>query len=88
MPVSYTHLYARGKSYVNPALVMYVLKTRGKKTRAGPVALHGVADLLGGGQAHAGAFAAGLEHIQHQSLVHIGFAAGIHAAKFLSLIHI
>ena len=26
-------VYARGKSYVNPALVMYVLKTRGKKTR-------------------------------------------------------
>ena len=25
-------VYARGKSYVNPALVMYVLKTRGKKT--------------------------------------------------------
>ena len=28
-------VYARGKSYVNPALVMYVLKTRGKKTRVG-----------------------------------------------------
>ena len=26
-------VYARGKSYVNPALVLYVLKTRGKKTR-------------------------------------------------------
>ena len=28
-------VYARGKSYVNPGLVMYVLKTRGKKTRVG-----------------------------------------------------
>ena len=28
-------VYARGKSYVNPALVLYVLKTRGKKTRVG-----------------------------------------------------
>ncbi|MFR3970313.1 MAG: ribonuclease P protein component [Faecalibacterium prausnitzii] len=26
-------VYARGKSYVNPGLVMYVLKTRSKKTR-------------------------------------------------------
>ena len=25
-------VYARGKSYVNPGLVMYVLKTRSKKT--------------------------------------------------------
>ena len=25
-------VYARGKSYVNPALVLYVFKTRGKKT--------------------------------------------------------
>ena len=29
-------VYARGKSYVNPALVMYVLKTRGKKDPRGP----------------------------------------------------
>ena len=28
-------MYARGKSYVNQALVLYVLKTRGKKTRVG-----------------------------------------------------
>ena len=28
-------VYARGKSYVNSALVLYVLKTRGKKTRVG-----------------------------------------------------
>ena len=28
-------VYARGKSYVNPALVMYVLKPRGKKPRVG-----------------------------------------------------
>ena len=28
-------VYARGKSYVNPALVMYVLKTRGRNTRVG-----------------------------------------------------
>ena len=28
-------VYARGKSYVNPALVLYVLKTRGKRTRVG-----------------------------------------------------
>ena len=28
-------VYARGKSYVNPALVLYVLKTRGRKTRVG-----------------------------------------------------
>ena len=28
-------VYARGKSYVNQALVLYVLKTRGKKTRVG-----------------------------------------------------
>ena len=28
-------VYARGKSYVNPGLVMYVLKTRSKKTRVG-----------------------------------------------------
>ena len=31
----YGRVYARGKSYVNPALVLYVLKTRGKKTRVG-----------------------------------------------------
>ena len=48
---------------------------------AGTVALHGMADLLGGGQAHAGALGSGLEHIQHQCLVHIGLAAGIHSAK-------
>ena len=29
-------VYARGKSYVNPALVLYVLKTRGKKDPRGP----------------------------------------------------
>ena len=29
-------VYARGKSYVNPALVLYVLKTRGRNTRGGP----------------------------------------------------
>lgn len=28
-------VYARGKSYVEPALVLYVLKTRSKKTRVG-----------------------------------------------------
>lgn len=28
-------VYARGKSYVNPALVLYVLKTRGRNTRVG-----------------------------------------------------
>ena len=27
-------VYARGKSYVNPALVLYVLKTRGRNTRS------------------------------------------------------
>ena len=48
---------------------------------AGAVALHGVADLFGGGQTHAGLFAAGLEHIHHKTGVHIGFAAGIHSAK-------
>jgi hypothetical protein len=48
---------------------------------AGAVALNGMADLFGGCQAHAGLFAAGLEHIQHQRRVHIGLAAGIHAAK-------
>ena len=31
----YGRVYARGKSYVNPALVLYVLKARGKKTRVG-----------------------------------------------------
>ena len=48
---------------------------------AGAVALHGVADLFGSGQTHAGLFAAGLEHIHHKTGVHIGFAAGIHSAK-------
>ena len=28
-------VYARGKSYVDPALVLYVLKTRSKRTRVG-----------------------------------------------------
>lgn len=28
-------VYARGKSYVHPALVLYVLKTRGRRTRVG-----------------------------------------------------
>ena len=28
-------VYARGKSYVNQALVLYVLKTRSKRTRVG-----------------------------------------------------
>ena len=28
-------MYARGKSYVNQALVLYVLKTRSKRTRVG-----------------------------------------------------
>lgn len=28
-------VYARGKAYVSPAVVMYVLKTRSKKTRVG-----------------------------------------------------
>ena len=32
---TFGRVYARGKSYVNPALVLYVLKTRGKKTRVG-----------------------------------------------------
>ena len=49
---------------------------------AGAVALHGMADLFGGRQAHAGLFAAGLEDVQHQRWVHIGLAAGIHAAIF------
>ena len=31
----YGRVYARGKSYVKQALVLYVLKTRGKKTRVG-----------------------------------------------------
>ena len=31
----YGRVYARGKSYVNQALVLYVLKTRGKRTRVG-----------------------------------------------------
>ena len=48
---------------------------------AGAVALDGMADFFGGRQAHAGLSAAGLEHIQHQRRVHIGLAAGIHAAK-------
>mgnify|MGYP000807191835 CR=1 FL=1 len=36
-------VYARGKSYVNPALVLYVLKTRGKKTRVGLTATKKIA---------------------------------------------
>ncbi len=32
----YGRVYARGKSYVNPALVLYVLKTRGQKDPRGP----------------------------------------------------
>ena len=31
----YGRVYARGKSYVNQALVLYVLKTRSKRTRVG-----------------------------------------------------
>ena len=77
--------HAPGHEYqiVTADVVIQMLVDGGLHHTAGAVALHGVADLLGGGQAHAGAFAAGLEHIQHQSLVHIGFAAGIHAAKFV-----
>ena len=48
---------------------------------AGAVALHGVADLFGGRQAHPGALAPRFEHVEHQRLVDIGLAAGIHAAK-------
>ena len=48
---------------------------------AGAVALHGVADLFGGGQTHPGVAAPGLEHIQYQCRVHIGLAAGVHTAK-------
>lgn len=32
-------VYARGKAYVDPALVLYVLKTRAKQTRVGLTAL-------------------------------------------------
>ena len=32
-------VYARGKSYVNQALVLYVLKTRSKRTRVGLTAV-------------------------------------------------
>lgn len=31
----FSRVYARGKSYVSPALVLYVLKKRGKSTRVG-----------------------------------------------------
>ena len=40
-----------------------------------------MADLFGGRQAHPGALAPRFEHVEHQRLVDIGLAAGIHAAK-------
>ena len=53
----------------------------GLHNTAGAVALHGVADLFGGRQAHPGALAPRFEHVEHQRLVDIRLAAGIHAAK-------
>ena len=43
-------VYARGKSYVNPALVLYVLKTRGKKTRVGLTATKKIGHAAGGAE--------------------------------------
>ena len=67
---------------VAPDVIVQVLVDGGLHHPAGPVALYGMAHFFGGGKAHPGLFAPGLEYIQHQGRVHIGLAPGIHPAKF------
>ena len=47
-------VYARGKSYVNPALVLYVLKTRGRNTRVGLTATKKIGHAVQRNRAQAG----------------------------------
>ena len=58
-------VYARGKSYVNPALVLYVLKTRGKKTRVGLTATKKIGHAVQRNRARRVMKAAIDEHLDH-----------------------
>ena len=58
-------VYARGKSYVNPALVLYVLKTRGKKTRVGLTATKKVGHAVQRNRARSVMKAAIEEHMEY-----------------------
>ena len=83
-------MYARGKSYVNPGLVMYVLKTRSKKTRVGLTATKTVS------YTHLGVLAAELaagvqDGVDDGDGRQAGVGLNVHrdaAAVILSLIHI
>mgnify|MGYP000152247516 CR=1 FL=1 len=61
----YGRVYARGKSYVNPALVLYVLKTRGKKTRVGLTATKKIGHAVQRNRARRVMKAAIDEHLDH-----------------------
>ena len=62
-------VYARGKSYVNPALVLYVLKTRGKKTRVGLTATKKIGHAVQRNRARRVMKAAIDEHLDYNMLV-------------------
>lgn len=59
-------VYARGKSYVHPALVLYVLKTRGKRTRVGLTATKKVGHAVQRNRARRVMKAAIDEHLAYQ----------------------
>ena len=61
----YGRVYARGKSYVNPALVLYVLKTRSKKTRVGLTATKKIGHAVQRNRARRVMKAAIDEHLDH-----------------------
>ena len=56
-------VYARGKSYVNQALVLYVLKTRSKRTRVGLTATKKIGHAVQRNRAHRRA-----SRLQHRRL--------------------
>ena len=58
-------VYARGKSYVNPALVLYVLKTRGRNTRVGLTATKKIGHAVQRNRARRVMKAAIDEHLDH-----------------------
>ena len=61
-------VYARGKSYVNPALVLYVLKTRGRNTRVGLTATKKIGHAVQRNRARRAMKAAIDEHLDYRRL--------------------
>ena len=64
-------VYARGKSYVNQALVLYVLKTRSKRTRVGLTATKKIGHAVQRNRARRVMKAAIDEHLDYNILVFV-----------------